>query len=231
MLKVDFHTHTDLDPLDGKYGVHPYIKHSPEELVAHASALGYDAICLTHHRKHVFPSNASYLEKKYGVLIIPGVEVEIYGMHVLLINTTQDWPKTFEDLAQFKKDNPQSLIIAPHPYYPGKICLHHNLVKYIHLFDAIEYSHMYHRFMNIYNKKALLVAKKFNKPVVGTGDVHYLTNMGRTYALVDAIKDTTAICQAVKHGKCAMSTKPLHATQISSSILKTAGAFVAMIFK
>jgi predicted metal-dependent phosphoesterase TrpH len=231
MLKVDLHTHTDLDPLDGKNGVHPYVKHTVEDLVAHASALGYDAVALTHHKQHVYPTNAAYLEKKYGVLIIPGVEIEIHGMHVLLINTTQDWPKTFEDLAKFKSENPQSLIIAPHPYYPGRICLHQNLVKYIHLFDAIEYSHMYHKYMNLYNKKALLVAKKYNKPVVGTGDVHYLSNMGKTYALVDSLKDVASICAAVKAGKCAMSTTPLNVRQISSSFIKTLGAFAAMIFK
>ena len=229
MLKVDLHTHTNLDPVDGLGSKHNYVLHTPEELIAHAASLGFDAIALTHHLKNIAPENLAQLEAKYGVLVLRGVEVEIHRAHVLLINTEVEGITTFSELADFKKNNPNALIVAPHPFYPGKICLGKQLVAHITLFDAIEYSHMFSKRMNFYNKKAEQVAEQFNKPLVGTGDVHFLSNMGHTYTYVNAAKNKDAIVAAIKAGDCVCMSEPLKVRQISRAMARTAISFAAML--
>lgn len=217
MLKVDLHVHTNLDPIDGQTG-RGVVKHSCEELFAEAQRLGFDAIALTHHVKRIYSDEIAQCAKKYGVLAIQGAEVVIGKAHVLLVNTPHDEVYTFDDLAKLREEHPEVLVIAPHPYYPGAINLRSEFNQYQHLFDAVEYSHFYFRGFNPFNRKALSQATKYNKPVVGTGDVHYLDNLGYTYSIVNTTKkDAVSICDAIKAGSCETVSQPLPVRNVIKS--------------
>jgi hypothetical protein len=57
-----------------------------------------------------------------GILLIPGIEVPIDGRHVLVLNPpSYGVYSDFSSLSKLKC--PESLIIAPHPYFPGTTSL------------------------------------------------------------------------------------------------------------
>jgi predicted metal-dependent phosphoesterase TrpH len=202
LLKIDFHTHTSDDPKD-------YISYGSEELIDRASALGYDALAITNHDVVTGSRDlAKYADAK-GILLIPGVELTLSNKHVLVINPPfrrNPGIRTIEELAGIRTDS--SLVIAPHPFYPGFKCLWSRLVDHISLFDAIEFSFFYSRLINR-NKPAVDVARAARKPLVGSSDCHNIWQVGLTYSVVHAEKNIPSIIAAVKAGKVEVGTTPL----------------------
>jgi predicted metal-dependent phosphoesterase TrpH len=201
-LKVDFHTHTADDPKD-------YIDYSSEELVDRASALGFDAVAITNHDVVTAGRELKKHAEAKGVLLIPGVELTLSGKHVIVINPPfagDPGISTLEELAAIRTDT--SLVIAPHPFYPGFKCLWSKLVDHIAAFDAIEFSFFYSRLVNR-NKPAVEVARAALRPLVGSSDCHNIWQVGSTYSLVQAEKNVPSIISAVKAGRVEVGTTPL----------------------
>ena len=112
MLKVELHTHTADDPRDD-------IPHSAEQLIDRTSDLGYDAIAITLHDKQLDVGPLVEYASRRGLLLMPGVEKDIRGKHVLLLNFSirAETVESFEDLAELKKEEPAGLVIAPIPSF------------------------------------------------------------------------------------------------------------------
>jgi predicted metal-dependent phosphoesterase TrpH len=207
MLKADMHIHTSEDPQDGKW-----LKHSAKDFIGFAAQKGYQVISITCHKKVVYSKQLAAYAKSKGILLIPGVEWKIGKRDVLIYNITQQEAekiKTFGDLRklrQEKKDN--ILIMAPHPYLPAGHSIGKELVPNIDLFDAIELCHFYTWTMN-WNKKAVAVAKRFKKPMFGNSDVHYLSQLGKTYTLIDSKHEMGGVFSAIRQGRVSVKTKPL----------------------
>ncbi len=201
-LKVDFHTHTADDPQD-------YISFSSTELIDRTSRLGFDALAITNHDIVTISPELKRHADERGILLLPGVELTLSHKHVVLINPEpENVPKMkeLEDLAEIRND--RNLIIAPHPFYPGFKCLWSKLEDYISLFDAVEFSFFYSRLINR-NKRAVDVARKHHKPLVGCSDCHNIWQVGFTYTLVEAEKNIPSIIAAVKEGQAEVVTAPL----------------------
>ena len=212
MLKVDLHMHTNyLQKKETNYG--------PKELINFAVAMGFDAICISEHycplhkfedyRQDPLKTYRDFREyaAKKGLVLIPGTEVRYPQGEVLLVNfkgDVRDYPR-LEDLKKLPRD---VLVIAPHPFFKRRICLGKDLEKHIDLFDAIEYSFFYNRFIN-WNKKGAKLAAKYAKPLIGNSDCHGFDHFAYTYSLVDANKDPKSIARAVKHGKIKLISEPL----------------------
>ena len=192
-LKINFHLHTGQDPIDA-------IKHSEHQLIDEAARLGYDVLSFTCHNALIFSDDLKEYAEKKGILLIPGIEKSIHKKHVLIINAKVEAQKiqNFEDLREYRKKHPECLTIAAHPYYPGPISLQKNLEKHIDLFDAVEYSWYHSKRLNGPNKKAVKMAEKHEKPVLGTADNHILKYVNHTYSLVRAEKTTEAVFKAIK---------------------------------
>ncbi|RLE38891.1 hypothetical protein DRJ17_02560 [Candidatus Woesearchaeota archaeon] len=203
MLKADLHIHTSKDPEDRRY-----IRLSPKEIITIAAKKKFDVISITHHSHVYFNEELKNFAKKQGILLIPGCEHRIDGKDILIYNITEKERrkiKTFKDLNKIRN---KALVIAPHPYYFGIHSLGRELCKNINLFDAIEYSHFYTRWFNP-NKKAIKIAIKHNKPLIGTSDTHYLFQFGTTYTLIDAKKNIKSVFKAIKENKIVVKSKPL----------------------
>lgn len=213
MLKIEFHAHTNhIQDSETNY--------SPKQLIDEACKKNYDVLCFTEHYYLVDPWLKSYKNdplksyhdykdyaKKKGILLVPGTEIYFPEGEVVLFNFKGDVRKIkkISDLAKLGDD---VLKIAAHPYFYRKICLKNNLIKYKHLFDAIEFSHYYTNLFNP-NKKAVYLAKKWNMPLVGTGDVHFFPTWNRTFSLVNSKPVPEKIVEAVKNQDFEMFTKPL----------------------
>jgi predicted metal-dependent phosphoesterase TrpH len=201
-LKVDLHTHTSDDPKD-------YIDFSSEQLIDRAAALGFDALAITNHYVVTFNPDLQKYAAERGLLLIPGVELTLSKSHVVIVNPDIERDLAMHSLADLAgRDNSRSLIIAPHPYYPGFKCLRSKLEENIALFDAVEFSFFYNHFINP-NRKAVKVAWKHRMPLVGSSDCHNIWQAGYTYSLVEADKSIPSIIAAVKQGKVEVATTPL----------------------
>lgn len=206
-LKVDFHAHTKEDPYD-------FVFYSAHKLIDRAADLGFDALAITNHNTVLEdPSLTDYAEHK-GICLLPGMEVTLADRHVLVINPT--WKKnspgrSLEDIRGMT--NEDSLVIAPHPFFPGFKSLYEELHTILDRVDAIEFSSCHTQLIN-FNRRAVRVAEESGKPMVGTSDCHLLWQLGPTYSLVEAEKNLLSIIQAVKRGKVKVVTKPFSAVKI-----------------
>lgn len=201
-LKVDLHTHSADDPKD-------YINFSNHELIDRAAAQGFDALSIANHDIISFDRDLEKYAEKKGVLLIPGTEMTFSGKHVVIINPpfrTVPPKQALEDLVRFKGE--ATLIIAPHPFYPGRRALRGRLYASLPFIDAIEFSFFYCRAINK-NKKAVKLAREKSIPLIGNSDCHNFWQLGTTYSLVEAEKDILSIIRAVKEGKVEIRTSPL----------------------
>jgi len=206
MLKTDLHIHTSEDPEDN-------IKHSAEELIDQAASKGFEVISITNHNGMFFNDKIREYAEKRGILLIPGVEIDIEGKEVLVYDPFFKHKeeimgvRSFEDLRELKKKS-DIFVVAPHPYFIKPDCVKNLLIKHIDVFDAVEYSHFYLKTVN-WNRKGKKVADKYSKPMIGTSDTHFMWQLGYTYSLVDAEKDPMSVVQAIKNGEVEIISKPL----------------------
>lgn len=222
-LKADFHMHTKDDPEDF------YVKHSAEELIDHAVKQGFEVLSITTHNKITYSPYLRDYAFHRGILLLPGVEVTIEGKHILLINYLG--PLNFKRISDLKNvRGKETLIIAAHPFFPGTTTLKNKLIQNIELFDAIEYCHFYHRWVN-FNKRAIEVSRNYQKPLLGTSDTHFLSQMNHTYSLLEVTQKTnTAVVEAIKKGDVNIVTQPL-STILMTKLLFSFGASLLSVFK
>jgi hypothetical protein len=203
MLKVDLHTHTADDPED-------LIPYNTAELIDRAAALGYDALAVTLHNRQLDLRPWVDFARDRGVVLIPGLERTIGGKHVLLLNfpAVAEDVVTFDDVRALRR-HADGLVVAPHPFYPGTTCLCRSMDRHADLFDAVEFSGFHTRGSGAFNRAAVRWAAGRGLPVVGNGDVHRLSQLGRTFSLVDAEPTPGSICRAIREGRVELCTEPL----------------------
>lgn len=195
-LKANLHFHSQDDP-EG------WIPHTFFEGIKKASSLGFEVIALTCHNKVV--NNGDYVRyaSDHNVLLIPGIELSVKGKHVVVLNASPEIEKveSFEELAGYKRNHPEILVLAPHPFFYGWFSLKESLEKHIELFDAVEYSWFYSKWFNR-NKKGGAVAERHDIPFIATSDSHSLDFIDESYAVIDAEEKTVpAVLEAVKGGR------------------------------
>lgn len=203
MLKIDFHTHTAEDPQDR-------IAYTARDLIDRAAQLGFDALAVTNHNRITFGEDLRDYAESRGVLLLPGAEITVGGCHILVINPRfpigPELRYTLADLRRLK--TPDSLFIAPHPFFVIFQSLGGRLRPLLPFFDAIEYA-SYHNSLVNFNARAVRLAAETGKPLVGTSDCHTAWQFGQTYSLVDADKDLDSIIAAVKAGRLEYRTRPV----------------------
>jgi predicted metal-dependent phosphoesterase TrpH len=202
MLKVELHAHTADDPVDR-------IPHSVTQLIDRAAALGYHALAVTLHERQIDLRPFTSYAADRGVVLIPGLERSIEGRHTLLLNFRKgaEDVRTFDDLKRLKRREP-GLVVAPHPFFPGRTCVGNLLDRHVLLFDAVERNAMFTASVN-FNRRAEQWAIQNGKPVVGNCDVHRLYQLGTTYSIVDAEPNADSICDAIAAGRVRVESRPL----------------------
>ncbi|MDX1763164.1 MAG: PHP-associated domain-containing protein [bacterium] len=201
MLKADFHIHTASDPMEK-------ISHSEEELIDLAASQGYEVLSITNHGAVTHTEALQDYARERNILLLPGVEMVIEGKHVLMINARPEHTslRDFQDLEEAREES--LLIIAPHPYFPQPQCLNGQFERHLALFDAVEFSHYYHPWIN-FNKKAVKLCRKRGIPLCGSSDTHMLRQFNTTWSLIDGDKDPLSVIQATRAGRVQVVTKPL----------------------
>lgn len=175
-IKSDLHIHTRDDPND-------IIDYSTDDLFKAAQRKNIQVLAITNHDQYIFSRELEHRAADHGILLIPGIEREIEGKHVLILNGNQAVERidTFEELRRAKPDG--LFVIAPHPFFKASICLEEKLLEHLDLFDAIEFTFFYSRLLNL-NKKAVRLAQEEHIPVVGNSDCHMLKNLAICHSIL-----------------------------------------------
>jgi predicted metal-dependent phosphoesterase TrpH len=177
-LKADLHLHTNEGPED-------FVRWSPAELIDLAAQAGYQVLSFTDHDRVTYSPGIARYARNRGIVLIPGVEATVESRHILLYN----FPCPLETLRSFadiqRRKGSDTLVVAPHPFYPGPTSLRRRLREHLDLFDAIEYSHFYTACLDG-NRGVLRLAHDRGLPLLGGSDAHLPRQFGTTYSLVDA---------------------------------------------
>ncbi len=198
-LKLDFHVHTSDDVFD-------HIPHGPEQLVDEMVRQGFDGFAVTNHDHYAINPRLTGYARERGLVIIPGMELTWRRQHVVLINFGEPGRvNSPDDILRHKCET--SLVMAAHPYFPWAPSCGKLLDARPELFDAIEFCHLYNRFIN-FNRRAVARADELGLPLLGTSDAHTVFQIGYTYTLVDAERDSDSIIYAIKKGRSRLVTSP-----------------------
>lgn len=205
-LKADLHIHTSEGP-------ERIIRWTPRELIDVATRAGYRVLSITDHDRLTYNSSLAGYARDRGIVLIPGVEATISRRHVLLYNFSHSFEglHTFGDIRRRK--GPQSLVIAPHPFFPGPTSLRQLLAENLDLFDAIEYCHFYAAWFNR-NRPALRLAQRCDLPLVGNSDAHLPCQFGTTYSLVQADPSPEGVLSAIRAGRVRVVSRPLKGSEL-----------------
>lgn len=200
--KAALHLHVKGDPCDN-------IKYTTLEAIQRAKELGFEIIAITCHKKIICTNADIEYGKQNGVLVIPGIEAEIEGKELIILNVDKSIEsiKTFNELKEYREQNPNTFTIAPHPFYILPACIGRKIKQHSALIDGIEWSYFYSNLFNPNNKAAKLAAN-LNKPLIGTSDIHNLDHFDHTYAIIKADKlETSSVINALKNNEVDLHTK------------------------
>jgi len=179
------------------------------DLVERAYKLHFDVLAITTHRRVLCPSIIQEAAKKLGILLIPGIELNLNG-HVLILNATSEAEtlKTLPDLREYRKNHPECFTIAAHPFYPGKSkCFQKRLEPNLDLFDGIEKSWFYSKKID-FNKKAERLASSHDLPYIATADVHLFEQLEMGHVMIHAEKNSESIFEALRNQQFANVSEP-----------------------
>jgi hypothetical protein len=203
-LKIDLHVHTALDPIDN-------LPLDIESTITLAAAHGYDVIALTHHDAYFhITDDIALVAEREGIIVLPGIEASLDdGAHVLVINCGPEIEgiSSLDELSEVRR--PEHLIVPAHPFYPCFGLGRQKLEQWSDLFDAIEWSYFWNKYLHRANLDAAKFCKRRGIPLVGTGDIHLPRQMNRTYSIVEAQRDPVSIVRAIRAGLVEVVTEPL----------------------
>jgi predicted metal-dependent phosphoesterase TrpH len=203
-LKAELHAHCSLDPEDSRV-----CRYTPEQLIAAAAGFGYKVLAITCHNLDIWTQALSEYAAELGITLVPGMEVDAEKTrHVLVYN----FNRCAENLNTLNKirdcSDEGTLVIAPHAYFPDRSCLGRLLPANLDAFDAIEYSGFQVPGLN-FNRSSVRLAGKTGKPLIASGDVHFLWQLGRTFTWVYSEPDVQSVLQAIKRGFVRIEVSPL----------------------
>src|SRR5215471_237823 len=210
-LKAELHAHSLEDPYD-------HLKYPATTLIDRLASEEFKVLALTLHGRQYCPRELKAYAADRGITLIPGVEAFIEGRHTLLYNFDFDPSsiRTFSDVRRYKRDD--CLVIAPHPFYPQLCCLRSQVQRHADIFDALEYCHFYSRGINFFNQIAERKARELGLPLVGTSDIHSLSQVGRTYSIVTAENSVEGVIESVKRGAVEVVSHPIRLPHLASTV-------------
>lgn len=195
MLRIDLHVHTIYsgDALT-----------RPEEAVIRAKAAGLDGLAITDHDTLAGALRAAELGKRHGVLVIPGMEIETRGGHLLLLAPSEPLRSgmSLAEALDMARDVGATVVLA-HPYAltAPRRWRPSDLLR----LDAVEVVNAREVLFGFSCKMARKLALAYGKPMTGGSDAHVPEAIGSAYTLIDASSDLDEVLRAIRKGR----TKPV----------------------
>jgi len=204
-IKCALHNHTHEDPQDKG------ITYNAEQFLHEAHRKGFSVVAFTFHRTFFFPERIQNLARELGILLIPGIEIEIKKKHILVLNAdkTAEKIRSFDGLREYRVRHKDCFVIAAHPFFGFPNCLGRHLKKNLDCFDGVEHSFFHTKRYNR-NRKAEKFAKNNDLPFIATADCHLLDLLDVGYVEVECGEKTIdAVFHALRHGDFSNVTREL----------------------
>ena len=166
-MMFDLHTHTD--------GYSPCSRISLEQLILAETNI-VDGIAITDHDHLMSNGEAEALTKKYGLLVMPGIEISADGIyaHILAFGINREVrPDLGVEETISKIHEQKGVAIAAHPY------------RYVNNLDRKEWGNLdaietlTPNCTPELNRKAQETAQEWGLPQIGSSDAHTLSMVGR----------------------------------------------------
>jgi predicted metal-dependent phosphoesterase TrpH len=203
-LKAELHAHCSLDPDDSRI-----CRYTPEQLIARAAGLEYKILAITCHNLDVWTEDLSEYARNLGITLIPGMEVTAEKTRHVLVYNFHTGAENLDTLKKIRAcSGKDTLVIAPHAFFPDRSCLRGMLPENLDVFDAIEYSGFQVWGLN-FNRRSVRLAMETGKPLVGSGDIHFMWQLGRTFTWVHSKPDIQSVLDAIKRGFVRTEVSPL----------------------
>jgi len=190
MLKLDLHVHTVFsgDALT-----------RPREAISWAKRAGLNGLAITDHDTLRGAEVALRLARGKGVLVIPGLEVESPGGHVLALGISEP-VRSGLSLAETVEAIREAggISILAHPF--GLLAPKKWSSDALNALDAIEVVNARELLFEFSKWMAKKLASSFNKPGTGGSDAHSPEAIGMAYTLVEAEPDIDDVLEAIRKG-------------------------------
>ena len=194
LLKLDLHVHT---VFSGDAII------TPREALAWARKAGLHGLAITDHDTLAGGLRAARLAERYGLLVLPGMELETRGGHVLALCPSEP-VRASESLAEVVEAVKEAggLAVLAHPYdlTAPKRWDARSLAR----LDAIEVVNAHNLPFRLSCWLAEKMARALGKPMTGGSDAHVPEAIGAACTLVDADADVDDVLEAIRRGR----TKP-----------------------
>lgn len=190
---LDMHVHTFYSK--GRRIFHDGLA-SPKQMVKRAKKIGLDGVAITDHNTIEAWEETKKLAKKYGILIIPGEEIDTLDGHLLALGIQERIePDMILEETLDKIHEQGGLAIAAHPFDIAGC----GLGSFARLADGLEAFNA----MNIdrvINRKAKRFARKYSLPVTAGSDAHTPDMLGYGRTEVRA-EDVDAVLRQIRKGR------------------------------
>jgi predicted metal-dependent phosphoesterase TrpH len=213
MLKCDLHVHSNYSR-DGESRV--------EDILRRAEQVGLDAIAITDHDT---VEGSLYARRiRSPVLVIPGIEVSTRQGHIIVLGIDVPLSPRRDVLVTIEEARALGgLVILPHPYHMWRHGVARKMKGIIRAVDAVEaFNSRY--IVGTANRKAALMARRYQKPCVGGSDAHHARFVGFGVTYIDADPSVRSILNAIQEGKtiagCRMTPLRTYTRQSLRSIIK-----------
>ena len=190
-LRLDLHVHTI-------YSGDSIIR--PEEALARAKLVGLHGLAITDHETLAGGLRAVKLAKRFGLLVLPGMEIETRGGHILALCPTEPIEPARElgEVLDAIRDA-DGLAILAHPYdltapkrwRPGELAR----------LDAIEVLNAHNIPFRLSCWLAEKMARALGKPMTGGSDAHVPEAIGAAYTIVEAEPCVEDVLMAIRKGR------------------------------
>ncbi len=213
MLKCDLHVHSNFSR-DGESRV--------EDILRRAEQVGLDAIAITDHDTVEGALYARHVRS--SVLVIPGIEVSTRQGHIIVLGIEEPLPARRDVMETITEARSRGgLVILPHPYHMWRHGVARKMKSSIRAVDAVEaFNSRY--IVGTANRKAALVARRYQKPCVGGSDAHHARFVGFGVTYIDAEPDVSSILTAIREGEtiagCRMTPLRTYTRQSLRSIIR-----------
>ncbi|HDI01694.1 MAG TPA: PHP domain-containing protein [Candidatus Bathyarchaeota archaeon] len=195
MLKLDLHVHT-------VYSLDATIR--PREAILWARRAGLDGLAITDHNTLAGARKAERLASRYGLLVLPGMEIETRGGHILVLCPTEPI-RPSDSLGEVidAAIDADAITVLAHPY--SLLAPRKWSPSELKRVDAIEVVNAKDLLFEFSCRMARRLALSLRKPMTGGSDAHVPEAIGAAYTLVEAESEINDAIRAIRKGR----TKPL----------------------
>ena len=192
LLKADLHIHscysrqsfnTALGKAYAKVAVDSH--NTIEQILSVAHERGLDLVSITDHDSFDAVLHAYSLAQRYGIIVLPGIEITTTEGHLLAYGIREIIPPHLDIRQTVGLIRAQGGIAVPaHPFAPGGIFFmgrNKNLL-WSNLFDGLEIFSI----MGGVSQRALQTARQFNLAALASTDSKTTTTIGHVYTQIDA---------------------------------------------